>query len=434
MKKSKLKNIIKESIKELITEQTNPTQLAGGNCDGAVVHNLPYDGTYFTWGQQMIDTHGPTADFSKLVFHGPPGLLGPSYPSNVCMHSNGYIYEYRDFAIRHPNNFSNNQYFNSYTDLINGINAMPWASITYNTSMTFTDVAQQVTDDNCTPSSSCYQVGLSGRRFCNHCTNTPANQNPPEIWKCIKQGKFPKCIKYSTAAGVPQSASSNISFPGFIGPYYSKAECIESGCEGIGPDDEDLELEPFSPLTTDPQSMVTPGNEFGSIDEPIDKITAGCVTDADCEEDACCNNGICEECEKQSLDKFIKEEIIRLSELDYPAPPEILNALKEKLKMDPLIRFVDKLKALNSIPPAYRVFLLNGENFDIYYEDFSLMLKIGTDEYYINDMDERNYAIKHINRLLTRKSVPGFGDEEEDMEDMGGEEEAPPEEAPEEEV
>ena len=76
---------------------------------------------------------------------------------------------------------------------------------------------------------------------------------------------------------------------------------------------------------------------------------------------------------------IIREEIIKLSERNFSAPPEILSTLKDKLKMDPLIRFVDKLKALNSIPPAYRVFLLNGATFDIYYESFSLLIKIGND-------------------------------------------------------
>ena len=50
------------------------------------------------------------------------------------------------------------------------------------------------------------------------------------------------------------------------------------------------------------------------------------------------------------IKNIIKEEIIRLTEIDYKAPPEILDALKDKLKMDPLIRYVDSLKAFNSLP------------------------------------------------------------------------------------
>ena len=48
------------------------------------------------------------------------------------------------------------------------------------------------------------------------------------------------------------------------------------------------------------------------------------------------------------IKNIIKEELIRLTERDYKAPPEILDTLKDKLKMDPLIRYVDSLKAVNS--------------------------------------------------------------------------------------
>ena len=106
--------------------------------------------------------------------------------------------------------------------------------------------------------------------------------------------------------------------------------------------------------------------------------------------------------------KFLKEQKIKKR---YPMPPEIKDALENKLKMFPLIRFVKNLKAVNSIPPSYRIFLLNGQHFDIIYEDYSLMAKIGIDEYYLADLDERNYAIKHINRLMI-KPIMKTGEEE----------------------
>ena len=55
----------------------------------------------------------------------------------------------------------------------------------------------------------------------------------------------------------------------------------------------------------------------------------------------------------KNLKNEILKELIRLTERDYQAPPEILDTLKDKLKMDPLIRYVDSLKAVNSIPPSY---------------------------------------------------------------------------------
>ena len=123
----------------------------------------------------------------------------------------------------------------------------------------------------------------------------------------------------------------------------------------------------------------------------------------------------------KSLKKYIKEEIIKLSERQFPIPPKILDVLKNKLKMDPLIRYVENLKAVNSIPPSYRVFLINGEYFDLIDENFSLLVKIGSKEYFLNDIDEKNYAIKHINRLLIGSKIkPENEESEEDGEDLGG--------------
>ena len=141
----------------------------------------------------------------------------------------------------------------------------------------------------------------------------------------------------------------------------------------------------------------------------------------------------------KNLKQYIKEEINRLSEKQYPAPPEILDVLRNKLRLNPLIRYIENLKAVNSVPPSYRVFLLNGEFFDIIYEDFSLLAKIGSKEYFLNDIDEKNYAIKDINRLLTRSKVKPEEEGGEGEEDMGGdipplppppEKEPPPEEEP----
>ena len=106
----------------------------------------------------------------------------------------------------------------------------------------------------------------------------------------------------------------------------------------------------------------------------------------------------------KNLKEYIKKEIKSLIENKivkrYDMPEEIKDALENQLEMYPLIRFISNLKAVNSIPPSYRVFLLNGNHFDIMYEDYSLMVKINKTEYYLADLDERNYAKKHINRLL----------------------------------
>ena len=73
----------------------------------------------------------------------------------------------------------------------------------------------------------------------------------------------------------------------------------------------------------------------------------------------------------KNLTKYIKKEIKSLIENKivkrYDIPEEIKDALENQLEMYPLIRFVNNLKAVNSIPPSYRVFLLNGNHFDIIY-------------------------------------------------------------------
>jgi hypothetical protein len=126
--------------------------------------------------------------------------------------------------------------------------------------------------------------------------------------------------------------------------------------------------------------------------------------------------------------EFIEKELNNLIEAKtikkYNIPEEIKDALENKLDMYPLMRFVEGLKALNSIPPAYRVFLLNGNYFDVYYEKYSLMLKIEKEEYYLADLDERNYAKKHINRLMTEPIIK-TGDDE-DIEDIEDESPSPP--------
>ena len=118
----------------------------------------------------------------------------------------------------------------------------------------------------------------------------------------------------------------------------------------------------------------------------------------------------------KQLREHIKKTISRLAEEKYQAPAEIVDALKMDLMLNPLIRYVKELKAANTVPPSYEVRLLNGTSFMIYYEEFSLMIKIGTKEYYLGDEKEKNFAIKHINKLLTDPKI-GKGEETDSMED-----------------
>ena len=137
----------------------------------------------------------------------------------------------------------------------------------------------------------------------------------------------------------------------------------------------------------------------------------------------------------KQLREHIKKTISRLAEEKYQAPAEIVDALKMDLMLNPLIRYVKELKAANTIPPSYEVRLLNGTSFMIYYEEFSLMIKIGTKEYYLGDEKEKNFAIKHINKLLTDPKISKGGemDDSEDTETPSAPADEPAEEPAEEE-
>ena len=99
-------------------------------------------------------------------------------------------------------------------------------------------------------------------------------------------------------------------------------------------------------------------------------------------------------------------------EVKYATPPEITNALRNDLKLRPLIRYVNNLKAVNSIPPSYRVFLHNGQSFDLYIEKSSIVAKINHKSYWLMNGDETAEAMKALNRLLTQP-IPSTGEEDE---------------------
>ncbi len=131
----------------------------------------------------------------------------------------------------------------------------------------------------------------------------------------------------------------------------------------------------------------------------------------------------------KQLREHIKKTISRLMEEKYPAPPEIIDALKIDLKLNPLIRYVNTLKAANTVPPSYEVRLLNNTSFLIYLEGFSLMVKIGAKKYFLGDSEEKNMAINHINKLLTSPQMK-TGDEEEPASEPAEEPASEPAEEP----
>ena len=123
----------------------------------------------------------------------------------------------------------------------------------------------------------------------------------------------------------------------------------------------------------------------------------------------------------KQLREQIKKEIKKISEelgmRKYPLPTEIRMALERDLKMRPLIRYVANVKAANSIPPSYMVFLHNGQSFQLYIEKTSIVAKIGSKKYWLMNGDEIAEAVRELNQLLTQP-IPSSG--EEDTGDQAG--------------
>jgi len=116
----------------------------------------------------------------------------------------------------------------------------------------------------------------------------------------------------------------------------------------------------------------------------------------------------------EKLRRYIRKELQSLHEQkSYPVPLELMDVLKDELEMRPLKRYINNIKAVNSIPPSYKIFLHNGQDFDIIYLGDQLnnfKVRISDKEYDLLIMDDKNLAIDALNRLLTAPLPPNFGD------------------------
>ena len=123
------------------------------------------------------------------------------------------------------------------------------------------------------------------------------------------------------------------------------------------------------------------------------------------------------------LRKYIRKEIQSLHEQkSYPVPLELIDVMKDELEMRPLKRYINNIKAVNSIPPSYKIFLHNGQDFDIIYLGDQLnnfKVRINDKEYDLLVLDDKNFAIDALNRLLTAPLPPNFGDSDEEESDSG---------------
>jgi len=124
------------------------------------------------------------------------------------------------------------------------------------------------------------------------------------------------------------------------------------------------------------------------------------------------------------LREHIQKTIKLLMEEKYPVPPEILGALENNLQLKPIVRYVDYIKAVNTVPPSYEIFLHNSQSFMLAVEQTSIVAKISSKDYWLS-MNEEAEAMKALNRLLTQPLPPKIDDkeevsDEETFDDSGG--------------
>lgn len=132
------------------------------------------------------------------------------------------------------------------------------------------------------------------------------------------------------------------------------------------------------------------------------------------------------------LREQIKKEIKTLMEKRYPVPPEIGMALEKGLSLKPLVRFVSTIKAINTVPPSYRIFFHNHQHIDLKIEEIGIQAFINNKTYWVTingGIDQEAMAAKkELNRVLTQ---PIPIKPEEDTETADAEEETDSEMEPE---
>jgi hypothetical protein len=99
-------------------------------------------------------------------------------------------------------------------------------------------------------------------------------------------------------------------------------------------------------------------------------------------------------------------------------------------------KFLESVDWIAPRPSTFRVNLLNGENFVLFYDPRSWIAQVEGKKYYLLNLDEEEMAAKAIARILTYggKTIMGAGADVDGAEDMPTEEpaaeETPTEETP----
>jgi hypothetical protein len=108
--------------------------------------------------------------------------------------------------------------------------------------------------------------------------------------------------------------------------------------------------------------------------------------------------------------------------------PELKSIIVDLLTSD-FDKFLESVDWVAPRPSTFRINLLNGDNFLLFYDPRSWIAQVEGKKYYLLNLDEEEMAAKAISRILAysnKKSVNNGGG------DVSGEEEMSPKDTPEE--
>lgn len=134
---------------------------------------------------------------------------------------------------------------------------------------------------------------------------------------------------------------------------------------------------------------------------------------------------------KQAYKERTKSDNAALAYDELVKFPELKAVIVTLLTPD-FDKFLESVDWVAPRPSTFRVNLLNGQNFVLYYDPRSWIAQVEGKKYYILNLDEEEMAAKAIARVLTYggKTAKGVGADTEGAEEVN----TPEEEKPEEEV
>ena len=111
--------------------------------------------------------------------------------------------------------------------------------------------------------------------------------------------------------------------------------------------------------------------------------------------------------------------------------PELKAVIVSLLTTD-FDKFLESVDWVAPRPSTFRVNLLNGENFVLFYDPRSWIAQVEGKKYYLLNLDEEEMAAKSVSRILTYggKTAAGAGADVEGAEEIPPAEETTPEEVP----